>query len=121
MQTEQGTRAPVPKISDDQRREYLQRAMVTRKQASEAKDKVRSGEVSLEEALTTRLDEYGRVRVSHLLCCLEGIGPAKASAMMERIGIAPNRKVMGLGKRQREALIEELRDRPGAHQGTARP
>jgi hypothetical protein len=39
---------------------------------------------------------------------LPGYGPAKASAVLEQAGIPEDRRVAGLGSRQREALVSAL-------------
>lgn len=38
--------------------------------------------------------------------CVPGIGRAKADDIMRKIGIAENRRVQGLGCRQRDLIIE---------------
>jgi ribosomal protein S13 len=39
---------------------------------------------------------------------MPGIGKIKAKRMMETLGIAENRRLRGLGDRQREALLAEF-------------
>lgn len=38
--------------------------------------------------------------------CIPGIGKAKADDIMRKLGIAENRRVQGLGSRQREGIVE---------------
>ncbi|MFP4312633.1 MAG: hypothetical protein ACLFS9_11725 [Nitriliruptoraceae bacterium] len=40
------------------------------------------------------------------------MGPITAAAWMQRLGIAPSRRVRGLGPRQRERLLDAFPDRP---------
>ncbi len=53
----------------------------------------------LETAQTTQ-------RVVELLEALPGIGHVRAAAIMERLGIAASRRVLGLGIHQRRALVD---------------
>jgi len=39
-----------------------------------------------------------------LLQTLQGVGEVRAAKIMESCGISPNRRLRGLGRRQREAL-----------------
>ena len=38
--------------------------------------------------------------------CIPGIGKAKTDDIMRKLGIAENRRVQGLGSRQREGIVE---------------
>src|SRR4051794_8226514 len=71
---------------------------------------LKSGDVSLEDVLR-RADEdesIARTRVKVLLQNLPGVGSRGAVTAMEELGIAPNRRVGGLGTRQREELLERF-------------
>jgi hypothetical protein len=71
---------------------------------------LKSGDLSLEEALR-RADEdeaLGRTKVKILLQNLPGVGARGAVNAMEELGIDPNRRVKGLGNRQREELLERF-------------
>ena len=48
------------------------------------------------------------MKVSALIESLPGYGKAKATKIMDELGISPNRRVKGLGERQRENLLEAL-------------
>jgi hypothetical protein len=62
-------------------------------------------------------DDRGRIlarmRVSDLISSFRGIGPVRAAEAMDRIGIAANRRVGGLGHFQVEALVDALAGRAG--------
>jgi guanylate kinase len=51
------------------------------------------------------------MRVKDVVTAFPGLGPARASALLVSLKIAPERRVGTLGVRQRERLIDALRDR----------
>ncbi|MPZ51571.1 MAG: integration host factor [Acidimicrobiia bacterium] len=99
-----------PKMSDEQRRAALVRASEVRKARAEVKQLLKSGSVSFGELLERAESngDLGGMKVSAVLAALPGIGKVKAGQIMERLNIAENRRVRGLGDRQRAALTEEL-------------
>ena len=50
----------------------------------------------------------GKTKVAQLVKALPGYGPAKVTALLEKAGIPEERRVAGLGQRQREALLAAL-------------
>jgi ribosomal protein S13 len=48
------------------------------------------------------------MKVSALLEALPGVGKVRAQQIMERLEIAPSRRLRGLGERQRKALLAEF-------------
>ncbi len=50
----------------------------------------------------------GNLKVLSMLESLPGVGKVKARRVMERVGISESRRVRGLGKQQRRALLEEF-------------
>ena len=48
------------------------------------------------------------MKVSALIESLPGYGKAKATKIMDELGISPSRRIKGLGARQREQLLETL-------------
>lgn len=91
----------LPKMTDEQRKAALERSAEARRERMEFKGVVKTGEISLADALAD--DRAKRIRV---LMCIPGIGKAKADDIMRKLGIAENRRVQGLGSRQREGIIE---------------
>lgn len=53
-------------------------------------------------------DVIGKMRVSALLESMPGIGKVRAQQIMERLQIAPTRRVRGLGVNQVAALEREF-------------
>lgn len=97
-------------LTPDQRREALGKAMAARGARAEVKALLRSGSVSvgqvLERAETD--DAVARLRVTDMLGSLHGVGPVRALAILETLGIAPSRRLRGLGVHQRRALVDFL-------------
>lgn len=65
-----------------------------------------AGEVVIADVLASDDPVWTGVRVSWLLECLPGIGPTRCERILGELGIAPSRRVQGLGARQRRALVE---------------
>lgn len=93
----------LPELTDDERRRNLERAMEARRARAELKQYVKAGKLSLAEALDD--SRASRLTVRQLLMSVPGIGAKKAGRIMLACGIAPSRRVNGLGPRQREALL----------------
>jgi hypothetical protein len=71
---------------------------------------LKAGDLSLEDALdrAEKDDAIARTRVKVLLQSLPGVGSRGAVNAMDELGIAPNRRVGGLGSRQRDELLERF-------------
>ena len=102
--------ATPPALSPEQREAALQKAAEARKAFAVTKEKLKMGSLTLGEALdrADSEDAIGRLKVVTFLESLPGVGKVKARQTMERIGIAENRRVKGLGEQQRQALREQL-------------
>ncbi len=98
----------LPQLTDEQRKEALEKAAKARHERAELRDKIKSGEVSLQEVLDSEDPIASRMKVSTLIESLPGYGKAKAAKIMDELGISPSRRVKGLGARQREQLLEAL-------------
>lgn len=94
----------LPEMTEEKRKAALERSLAARRERMEFKDLVRKGELSLADALDD--DRAKRIRVHEFLMCISGIGKAKADDIMRKLGIAENRRVQGLGSRQREGIVE---------------
>ena len=98
----------LPQLTDEQRKEALEKAAQARHERSELREKIKSGKVTLEEVLDSDDPIANRMKVSALIESLPGYGKAKAAKIMDELGISATRRVKGLGARQREQLIEAL-------------
>lgn len=99
---------PVPQLTEEQRREALQKADKARRECGAFLARVRSGEIGFAEAIGDPVAQ--KCKVETLLRAMPGYGFAKTRQLMTRLGIAPNRRVKGLGSRQREGLLEAVGD-----------
>lgn len=70
-----------------------------------------SGELSLIEFLSLADENpiLGRMRVSDLLSSLPGYGKVRIESLMRKFEISPTRRIQGLGKNQRRALLEHFK------------
>jgi len=100
----------LPSLSDEQRKEYLEKAAAMRKARAQVRKDLKTGKLSFSE-LIDRADDpvIARLKVVTLLESLPGYGKARALALLEEVGIAETRKVQGLGSRQREELLAILK------------
>jgi len=98
----------LPQLTDEQRKEALEKAAAARHARAELREKIKTGQVTLGEVLDSDDPIAARLKVSALIESLPGYGKAKAAKIMAELGISSTRRVKGLGARQREQLIEAL-------------
>ena len=98
----------LPQLTDEQRKEALEKAAAARHARAELREKIKTGQVTLEEVLDSDDPIAARLKVRALIESLPGYGKAKAAKIMAELGISSTRRVKGLGARQREQLIEAL-------------
>lgn len=98
---------PVPQLDPEQRRAALQKAAEARRIRAELKQMLKTGEVSLREVIdrSGSSDALAKMKVVELLEAMPNYGKTRARDLMERLDIASNRRVKGLGSNQREALL----------------
>lgn len=96
----------LPVLSDEERRENLGRAKAARAERAALRARLKSGGATLAEVLASDDEVALRMPVRALLESLPGVGRAKAGRAMDELGISRRRRVRGLGRRQREALLE---------------
>ncbi len=98
-----------PKLTPEQRAAALAKAAEARRVRAEMRAALRSGEMTLADALDRSGDDLlGGTKVKAVLTALPGLGKVKSHRLMEQLGIAENRRLRGLGRKQREALLAEL-------------
>jgi len=99
----------LPALTTGQRREALGKAQEMRSERRRIREKLKKGTLSLKEALDKSDSEVlAKMRVAYLLASLPRVGKTTARKIMEEIGIDGSRRVQGLGKRQRQALLERF-------------
>ncbi len=99
-----------PAMSLEKRREALAIAAASRKMRAEFKSELNAGRLSLAQLLEL-IDSnpaLAKMRVAEMLESMPGYGKIRASALMDRLGISPTRRVQGLGRHQRIALLKEF-------------
>ena len=99
----------LPELTEEQRAAALEKAAAARRARAELKERLKRGGTSLSEVLEQAdSDEVlGKMKVSALLEAM-GVGKVRAQQIMERLEIAPSRRLRGLGDRQRKALLDEF-------------
>ncbi|HEY7703630.1 MAG TPA: integration host factor, actinobacterial type [Acidimicrobiia bacterium] len=99
-----------PPITPEQRQAALAKAAEARRVRAEVKELLKTGSVDFAELLNRAdsNDTIAGLKVEAALAALPGMGKIKAKRLMEANGIADNRRLRGLGERQRAALLSEL-------------
>lgn len=100
----------LPTLTPQQRAEALEKAAIARKERAAIKNQLKYGQGSLREVLDEgRTNEViGKMKVNALLEALPGVGQVRAKQIMHELGIAPTRRVRGLGSKQVQALLEKF-------------
>lgn len=100
----------IPPLSDDQRREARHAATEARRRRAEVKQALRHGNSTLAEVLEQAESDpvIAHAKVRDVLKALPRVGAVRAERVMERLDIAPNRRLRGLGKHQNAALLAEF-------------
>lgn len=102
--------AQPPQLTDEQRAAALAKAAEARRVRSEAKELLKTGSLRLSE-LFEKADSdelLAGLKVERVLAAMPGTGKIKAKRLMESVGIAENRRIRGLGDKQKEALLAEF-------------
>ena len=101
---------PVPVLNEEQRKDALAKAAEARRKRAELKAELKSEKKTLAFILdhAHEDDTVGRMKVTAVLEALPGVGKVKARKVMEQLDIPAERRVRGLGARQRSALLAEF-------------
>lgn len=99
-----------PKLTPEQRAQALEKAAEARRRRAEVKELLKTGSLSFAELLERSEgdDILKGMKIKAVLPALPGMGKVKAGRLMEELGIAENRRLRGLGPRQRAALLDVL-------------
>ncbi len=104
----------LPPLTPQERSAAAARGVAARQLRAGVKRGLRQGTLTLTEVLaqaqadSDRGRALARMKVAELLAAFPRIGPVRAAALMDRLGIAANRRVGGLGQHQMRALVAEL-------------
>lgn len=96
----------LPQFTPEQRQANLQKAAQTRKARAQLKAALKAGEEAPGDVLSREDDVARKLTVKAFLESLPGWGKAKAEHALEHLGVAPTRRIGGLGKNQKESLLE---------------
>lgn len=98
-----------PPLTEEQRRQALQKAAEARRKRADLKEQLKSGRTSLKELLERTSDDIvGKMKVSAVLESLPGVGRVRARKLMEKLDISDTRRMRGLGLKQKENLLNEF-------------
>lgn len=98
----------IPQLSSAQLESARAAATEARRARAALKERVRTGELTLSAALAEAMkdESLSRVKVVDLLRALPRVGVTRSAEIMENLGIAPNRRIRGLGRHQVQRLEE---------------
>lgn len=100
---------PLPVLTDEQRKQALEKAAEARRKRAVLKGELKSGKLTLTDVLSRQGDDtVGKMKVSTVLESLPGVGKVRARKIMERLDISASRRVRGLGAKQRESVLAEF-------------
>jgi hypothetical protein len=102
--------AQPPQLTDEQRAAALAKAAEARRVRAEVKELLKTGSLRLSELMerANTDDILAGIKVERVIASMPGTGKIKAKRMMESLGIAENRRIRGLGDKQKEALLAEF-------------
>lgn len=99
----------LPHLTQEEKLDALKKAQEMRSKRAELRVQLKQGNLSLQEILEKADDEViGRMRVTYLLQSLPQVGKVTSEKVMREIGINENRRVQGLGTRQKDELLKRL-------------
>ena len=101
----------IPKLSDDELQAARKAATEARRVRAEFKEQVRAGSIGIADAIDKAMNDevLAHIKVVDLLKTQRRIGQVRAQEIMERLSIAPTRRLRGLGKHQIDGIVEEFR------------
>ena len=99
-----------PTLTSQQRKQATETAIRVRRERAALKESVRSGDISVTEALkkAATSEAIAGIKVIDLIECIPSIGPVRATALMAELKISSSRRIRGLGSLQAEALMQAL-------------
>ncbi len=98
----------LPTMTPEQRAASLEKAAAARKARAELKADIKAGKVTIKDVLASDDDIVKKTKVTAVLAALPGYGKARVASLMEECEIPDNRRVGGLGARQKEKLLAKL-------------
>jgi guanylate kinase len=105
-----------PQLTPAERANALAKAKASRQERSAVKARIKSGELSICEviSLAEGNDVIAKMRVLEMVESKSGVGKIRGIALLEKLGISSTRRIQGLGRYQRAALLKEF-EMPTSH------
>ena len=105
-----------PKLTPAERANALAKAKASRQERSEVKSRIKSGELSISEviSLAEGNEVIAKMRVLEMVESKSGVGKIRGKALLEKLEISSTRRIQGLGRYQRAALLREF-ELPTSH------
>lgn len=100
----------LPALTPDQRAEALLKAAAARRERAAIKQRLKHSQGSIAQVIADREsnEAIAKMKVTALVEAMPGVGRVKAAQIMQELGIAPSRRVRGLGQHQIAALIAKF-------------
>jgi len=99
-----------PQLTPEQRAAALALAKAARQERALVKSQIKSGEISIAEvvSLANNNEAIAKMRVLEMVESKSGVGKIRGKALLDRLGISNTRRIQGLGRYQRAALLKEF-------------
>lgn len=97
-------------LTQEERDTARKKALAARVERADVKKGFGAGKLSFEQVLASAdsSEAVARLKTIELLESLPGVGRVTATKVLEDLGISTNRRLGGLGVKQRQALSEHL-------------
>lgn len=101
----------IPKLSPEDLQSARKAATEARRVRAEFKASVRDGSLNIADALEQAMadDVLAHIKVIDLLKTQRRIGQVRAEEIMDKLSIAPTRRIRGLGRHQMDGIVQEFR------------
>ena len=105
-----------PRLSPEERADALAIAKASRQERAQVKQEIQRGNLTISQFLdmSSFNSVLAKMRVLELLESVPGYGKIRAHGLMEKLQISSTRRVQGLGRHQRLALLKEF-EIPSTH------
>jgi guanylate kinase len=99
-----------PQLTPAERANALAKAKASRQERSEVKSRIKSGELSISEViyLADGNEVIAKMRVLEMVESKSGVGKIRGKALLEKLEISSTRRIQGLGRYQRAAILKEF-------------
>ena len=99
-----------PQLTPAERAGALAKAKASRQERSEVKSRIKSGELSISQVISLAQgnEVIAKMRVLEMVESKSGVGKIRGKALLEKLEISSTRRIQGLGRYQRAALLKEF-------------